>query len=36
MRGVQIRAGGYMCIYIQCIYMYGGTYGIIVAHASHT
>ena len=29
-RGVQIRAGA---VYI---YMYGGTYDIIVAHATHT
>ena len=27
-RGVQIRAGA--------VYMYGGTYAIIVAHATHT
>ena len=33
-RGVQIRAGAvYIYIYI-C--MYGGTYAIIVAHATHT
>ena len=32
-RGVQIRAGAVrICIYI---YMYGGTYVIIVAHAMH-
>ena len=31
-RGVQIRAGA---VYIY-IYMYGGTYAIIVAHATYT
>ena len=31
-RGVQIRAGA---VYIY-IYMYGSTYAIIVAHATHT
>ena len=31
-RGVQIRA---CAVYIY-IYMYGGTYAIIVAHATHT
>ena len=30
-RGVQIRA----CA-VHCIYMYGGTYAILVAHAMHT
>ena len=33
-RGVQIRAGA-VRIYIY-IYMYGGTYVILVAHAAHT
>ena len=37
-RGVQIRAGAvYIYIYIYIyICMYGGTYAIIVAHATHT
>ena len=35
MRGVQIRAGAVYTIYIY-VCMYGGTYAIIVAHATFT